>query len=148
MRPPVCDTVEQSRSLYLISYVGNGGKNIPANQIKTQGVNITLSSTTPTREGYIFKGWGTSTGSDVLYQPGDVYTANARVKLSAVWEPKQFTVKYNLKGGKESGNAAFAEKTYVYGTTRPAMTSRAGTPRRRHPRSDTIPAMTIPNTPT
>ena len=112
-----CDTVEQSRSLYLISYVGNGGKNIPANQIKTQGVNITLSSTTPTREGYIFKGWGTSTGSDVLYQPGDVYTANARVKLSAVWEPKQFTVKYNLKGGKESGNAAFAEKTYVYGTT-------------------------------
>lgn len=112
-----CDTVEQSRSLYLISYVGNGGKNIPANQIKTQGVNITLSSTTPTREGYIFKGWGTSTGSDVLYQPGDVYTANARVKLSAVWEPKQFTVKYNLKGGKESGNAAFAAKTYVYGTT-------------------------------
>jgi len=112
-----CDTVEQSRSLYLISYVGNGGKNIPANQIKTQGVNITLSSTTPTREGYIFKGWGTSTSSDVLYQPGDVYTANARVKLSAVWEPKQFTVKYNLKGGKESGNAAFAAKTYVYGTT-------------------------------
>ena len=50
--------------------------------------SITLSSTKPTRNGYIFKGWSTSsTATSASYNAGTAYTFSANTTLYAVWEP-------------------------------------------------------------
>lgn len=72
---------------YTVQYNANGGTGAPGNQSKTYGVTLKLSSTTPTRTGYAFKGWGTSaSASTVAYAAGANYTANAAVTLYAIWE--------------------------------------------------------------
>lgn len=71
---------------YTVSYNANGGSGAPSNQTKTYGVNLTLSSTRPTRANYNFKGWATSASGSVAYQPGGTYSSNAAVTLYAVWE--------------------------------------------------------------
>lgn len=71
---------------YTVSYNANGGSGAPSNQTKTYGVNLTLSSTKPTRSGYNFKGWATSATGNVQYASGATYSNNAAVTLYAVWE--------------------------------------------------------------
>ena len=72
---------------WTVSYNANGGTGAPANQTKTYGVTLTLSSTKPTRTNYNFKGWATSASSTtVVYNAGGSYTANAAATLYAVWE--------------------------------------------------------------
>lgn len=71
---------------YTVSYNANGGSGAPPSQTKTYGVNLTLSSTVPTRAGYAFKGWATSSTGAVAYQAGGTYSANSAVTLYAVWE--------------------------------------------------------------
>ena len=72
---------------YTVSYNANGGTGVPANQTKTYGKTLTLSTTKPTRTNYNFKGWGTSaSATTVAYAPGASYTNNAGVTLYAVWE--------------------------------------------------------------
>ena len=93
---------------YTVSYNANGGSGAPASQTKTYGVNLTLSSTVPTRAGYAFKGWATSSTGSVAYQAGGTYSANSAVTLYAVWELLG-NVKidsYSAIRCDESGNAA------------------------------------------
>ena len=72
---------------YTVKYNANGGSGAPADQTKTYGKTLTLSSTKPTRANYNFKGWGTSaSATTVAYAAGDSYTANAAVTLYAIWE--------------------------------------------------------------
>lgn len=71
---------------YTVSYNANGGSGAPSSQTKTYGVDLTLSSTIPTRAGYAFKGWATSSTGAVAYQAGGTYSANSAVTLYAVWE--------------------------------------------------------------
>lgn len=72
---------------YTVTYNANGGTGAPSSQTKTYGVNLTLSSTKPTRSGYNFKGWGTSaSATTIAYAPGATYTANAALTLYAIWE--------------------------------------------------------------
>ena len=71
---------------YTVSYNANGGSGAPSSQTKTKDVTLTLSSTKPTRSGYTFLGWATSSSAtSASYQPGGSYTANASVTLYAVW---------------------------------------------------------------
>lgn len=72
---------------YTVSYNANGGTGAPANQTKTYGKTLTLSSAEPTRENYNFLGWGTSaSATTVTYTAGAHYTTNANITLYAVWE--------------------------------------------------------------
>lgn len=72
---------------YTVKYDANGGTGAPGNQTKTYGVNLTLSSTKPTRTNYNFKGWGTSaSATTVSYAAGASYVANAAITLYAIWE--------------------------------------------------------------
>lgn len=72
---------------YKVSYDANGGTGAPSAQTKTHGVNLTLSSTKPTRTNYNFLGWGTSAASTtVSYAAGATYTGNAAITLYAIWE--------------------------------------------------------------
>ena len=72
---------------YTISYNANGGSGAPSSQIKIYGQNLTLSSTKPTRSGYIFLGWSTSsTATSARYSAGGTYTTNESATLYAVWK--------------------------------------------------------------
>ena len=72
---------------YTVAYNANGGSGAPASQTKTYGVTLTLSSTRPSRTGWDFVGWGTSsTATTASYQPGGSYTANSGTTLYAIWK--------------------------------------------------------------
>ena len=113
---------------YTVSYNANGGSGAPASQTKYYGFDLTLSDTVPTRSGYTFKGWGTSsTSTSASYQPGGNYTANSSRTLYAIWEsnaPKTYTVSFNANGG--SGAPASQTKTHnvtlTLSSTKPTRT--------------------------
>ena len=98
---------------YTVSYNANGGSGAPTAITKYYGENITIPSTTPTRNGYTFKGWGTTINDTTpKYQPGSTYTSNSGRTLYAIWEsnsPSTYTVSYNANGG--SGAPASQTKT-------------------------------------
>lgn len=79
-------TAQWSIVTYQVSYNANGGSGVPSPQTKSYGINLTLSTTRPTRANYNFKGWATSANGSVAYSPGGVYSANAPATLYAVWE--------------------------------------------------------------
>ena len=73
---------------------------MPAAQTKTQEIDVTLSSMTPKRNGYIFAGWSTSANGSVEYKQGSRFTKDldsngASITLYAVWTPWKHTVHYN-----------------------------------------------------
>lgn len=102
-----------AKTSYSVKYNANGGSGAPGAQTKWAGTNLTLSSTKPTRTGYTFQGWATSSSGAVAYQPGGTYSANAAVTLYAVWKAVTYTVKYNANGG----TGAPANQTKTYGKT-------------------------------
>lgn len=98
---------------YSVAYNANGGNGAPASQTKYYDIDLTLSSTKPTRTGYTFNGWATSsTATTSAYNPGATYTGNAALSLFAVWAANTFTVSYNANGG----SGAPGNQTKTYGT--------------------------------
>jgi uncharacterized repeat protein (TIGR02543 family) len=74
-------------SSYTITYNANGGTGQPANQTKSHGVKLTLSSTVPTRKDHNFLGWSLSSNATTATWPaGGTYTENASNTLYAVWK--------------------------------------------------------------
>lgn len=72
---------------WTISYNANNGTGAPAAQTKTYGSVLTLSSTVPTRSGYKFMGWATSsTATTAAFQPGGQFRIDATTTLYAVWQ--------------------------------------------------------------
>ena len=85
---------EPVSSAYTITFNANGGLNAPAAQMKTYGIDLILSKTTPTKSGYVFLGWSTNKNATVAqYQAGDVFSTDADITLYAVWVAKNI---YNL----------------------------------------------------
>ena len=94
-----------------VVFDANGGIDAPANQTKTYGYILTLSSQQPTRYGYVFQGWGTSaTATTAAYQPGSQYGMDADITLYAIWKPTTTTITYDANGG--SGAPAPQTKTF------------------------------------
>ena len=75
---------------WTVKYNANGGSGAPADQTKTYGQTLKLSTTKPVRTDYNFMGWATSKANadagTVTYAAGANYTANAAITLYAVWE--------------------------------------------------------------
>lgn len=71
---------------YKVTYNANGGSGAPSTQTKYYGKTLTLSSTKPTRTGYTFQGWSTSSTGSVEYNAGGSYTGNKAITLYAVWK--------------------------------------------------------------
>lgn len=110
---------------YTVSYNANGGSGAPANQTKTYGIDLTLSSTKPTRTGYTFSKWNTNAdGSGTNYNSAAKYTGNKNLTLYAVWTPIKYTVIYNANGG--TGAPGNQTKTYgvdlTLSSTKPTRT--------------------------
>ncbi len=96
---------------YSVTYNANGGSGGPANQTKTYGVNLSLSTAAPARTGYTFASWNTNaSGTGNAYAPGANYTANAALALYAKWTPNKYTISFNANGG--SGAPGAQTKTH------------------------------------
>ena len=113
-----------------IVYHNNGGSGKPGNQYKYYDIDLTLSSTQPTRTGYNFRGWATSqaraNAGTVDYAAGASYTSNiasgGTVDLYAVWAAKtdaKYTVNYYIQGTTTSvpGKSSVTRTGRTYGTT-------------------------------
>lgn len=110
---------------YTVSYHANGGSGAPSSQTKEYGKTLTLSSTKPTRTGYDFQGWATSsTASSASYKAGGSYTDNKAVTLYAVWKLKEYKVTYNANGGSgaPSAQTKYHGKTLTLSSTKPTRT--------------------------
>lgn len=109
---------------FAVTYNANGGSGAPAEQEKRTGIDLTLSNTVPTRDGYTFAGWNTqANGLGTSYAAGATYSANVDVTLYAQWTVNSYTITFNTNGG-----SAIAPITQNYGTTvsAPADPTRAG----------------------
>lgn len=96
---------------YTVSYDANGGAGAPAAQTKTHGVNLTLSSTKPSRTGYDFLYWQDQGTDYSIWYPGDSFDRDRNTTLKAIWQRKTYTVSYNANGG----TGAPAAQTKYYG---------------------------------
>lgn len=79
---------------YTVYFDANGGGgSIPPSQTQYYGFNVTVGSQTPTRSGYIFRGWGTySDDTTPNYYPGSTYTMGLSRTLYAVWDDYEFSL--------------------------------------------------------
>lgn len=91
--------IKVSPDVYKVTYYANGGSGAPMEQEKKYGVNLTLSSTVPLRNGYVFTGWNTKEdGSGKKYSPGDIYSENEKLNLYAQWKANTYTLTYDGNG--------------------------------------------------
>lgn len=111
---------------YTITYNANGGTGAPSSQTKWKDQTLTLSSTKPTRTGYSFLGWSTSSSAtSATYSAGGSYTANSAATLYAVWKANTYTVSYNANGGTgaPSSQTKTYGKTLILSSTKPTRTN-------------------------
>ncbi len=98
---------------YTITYNANGGTGVPDSQFKDYGKEITLSNIIPSREGYVFKGWGASeTSTEVLYHPGSIYNENKTITLYAVWDEEEI-ISYSLGDVDLDGTISIIDATFI-----------------------------------
>ena len=100
-----------------LAYDANGGSGAPDDQSGDSFSDVTVSDTTPTREGYSFTGWNTAAdGTGVDYPADSTYTlpASGTDTLYAQWNQDvvgQATLAYSANGGSgapgdQSGDAS------------------------------------------
>ena len=112
---------------YTISYNANGGSGAPSNQTKYYNKDLTLSSTKPTRSGYTFVGWSTSSSAtSATYSAGGSYKSNAAATLYAVWAVNTLTIKYHVNGGTLDSDTYYTSGGIVYGTSTSAAVTTVG----------------------
>jgi len=111
---------DKPSGVYATSYNANGGSGGPTVQYKRHGENLILNNaqsvysidfnySIPTRNGYTFFGWSTSsTATTAQYQPGGSFALNADTTLYAVWR-QTFAVTVN----NGTGGGSFAQGTTV-----------------------------------
>ena len=88
-----------------VYYNANGGSGAPSTQTKMYGSVLTLSTTRPTRAGYMFVTWNTNQdGTGANYSPGQSYNVDANLTLYAIWRLHSYTVTYDANGGSGAPN--------------------------------------------
>ncbi|MCV6608794.1 MAG: InlB B-repeat-containing protein [Campylobacterales bacterium] len=118
--PKTAQIVENSTpTTYTITYNGNGntGGSVPADQTKTEDINLTLSTNSGslTKTNFTFVGWNTlADGSGTDYGVESKYVNNSDITLYAKWTNLvTYTVTFDVDGGSAvssldivSGNTA------------------------------------------
>lgn len=77
----------------VLSYNANGGSGAPSSQTVNKNTWFNLRTGVPTRSGYEFVGWNTSsTATAATYQPGDSARIVGNMTLYAVWKVSNSTI--------------------------------------------------------
>lgn len=80
-----------------------------------EGSQVTITSTTPTKDGYEFQNeWTTNPdGTGDSYTSGTTYTFTDDCTLYAKWNSNAYTIKYD-GNGNDSTNTAMSDTSYIY----------------------------------
>lgn len=98
-------------SSYTLSYNANGGSGAPSSQ--TGSKSYTISSAKPTRDGYTFLGWSTSSSAtSASYAPGESITLTQNTTLYAVWKEIPVYNIYELVYDANGGTGAPSSQTF------------------------------------
>lgn len=93
----------ESTQYCTITFNANGGSGAPSKQQKIIGETTYIPYTKPTRSGYTFQGWSTSSwATSADYQPGSTYTPYGNMTFYAVWKQnvvKTWSIIYDANGG-------------------------------------------------
>ena len=116
-------------STYAVSFNGNGstGGSVPANQTKTHGIDVSVSSNSGSlvKTGYTFGGWNTAAnGSGTSYAASATYGVDAGVTLYAKWTASSLTVTYDSQGGSAVSTGSSVSGGSI--TSAPVVPTRAG----------------------
>ena len=108
-----------TRNTYTLHYDANSGSGAPPDQ--TGSRQYTISSTKPTRSGYIFLGWNTSkTATAAQYTAGNTITLSGNLTLYAVWKVDPgFTLHYDANGGTGAPPDQTGSRQYTISSTKP-----------------------------
>ena len=98
-------TISFATPFHTITYNANGGSGAPSTQNVYVGSN-TLSTTEPTRSGYQFLGWATSSSAtSAEYQPGNtISVGSSNITLYAVWKGLASTIASSSSSVQTTGN--------------------------------------------
>lgn len=105
---------------YSITYDANGGTGAPGSQTKTNGITLTLSNKEPTRTGYIFEYWDSSSDGK-QYKPGAKFDTNAETTLRAHWKAITYYVSYKSNKPSIASNSvtgSMSNTTHSYDTAK------------------------------
>ena len=96
-----------------VTNIGSAGSTVNLYAVwSTSPSTVTLP--TPSRPGYIFKGWFTAaSGGGQVGDAGTQYTVTTTMTLYAQWTPSNYTLTYNPNGGAINPTT----KSYSYGST-------------------------------
>lgn len=93
-------TAQWSINTYTVSFSLNGGTGTPpqtVNNVFGTPVTLPTSGYANARPGYVFLGWNTSPIATTALSSFSIPEGNET--LYAVWQPRQYTVSFNLNGG-------------------------------------------------
>jgi|GEM_PF-2053193 len=90
-------TIKES---YTITFNANGGEGAPDTVWKVKDETLVLPIETPTRDGFEFRGWATTTDPQTIYPAGAEYNENRGAKFYAIWDVSEFTIHYDANGGQ------------------------------------------------
>lgn len=87
------------RKVYHVTYETGTSVIIPA-QVKYEGVNLTLTSQEPTKNGYTFTKWNTeSDGTGTNYNAGSTYALDEDATLYARYTANVYNISYTMNDG-------------------------------------------------
>lgn len=116
---------EASVTNYTVTFDDNGGTGGPGSITFPSGEGVKIPDTTPTRNGYTFRGWEySSAGETVRLNPGDIISPKTSITLYAVWESNitNYTITYNANGGFNAPSSETTTGSYTISTTQPTRT--------------------------
>ncbi len=88
---------------YTITYNLNGGKNNSSNPTTYTVTTATITLKNPTKTAYTFKGWYSDSGYKTKVT-SIAKGSTGNKTLYAKWAAKEYTITYNLNGGKNNSN--------------------------------------------
>ena len=105
---------------YNVVYDNNYDSQVPSDPQKVYlGVNYTIKSETPSREGYTFVGWNTDkAATEAQYSPnqevegGIGQTKDQTVTLYAIWQANKYVVIFDKNAANATGSMPNQEWTY------------------------------------
>ena len=85
---------------YTITFNKNDGTNTvwSTNYVYADSMTATMASA-PTRTGYTFQGWSTSSSATSGYNAGSAVSVSGSTTFYAIWKINTITVTYNANGG-------------------------------------------------
>ena len=103
---------------YYLNFNLQGGSGTFNTLYGVYGERLFIPSSSPTKNGYTFQGWSTSSTGSPQYQPGDYYTIYSNTILYAIWgESTQYcTITFDANGGTgapASQQKVIGESTYI-----------------------------------